>query len=310
MIRCSALSAVALFVPVLACAGQAARYDILELARSWSRQGSSLKCEPIPPGKSGIDDQVNPQHCAWRRTAAGGAVLEEIEAGVDRGGGPSLVSWQRMVSDNAEAARVIDSLHTALTGIGLRRHECGTSARPGGADLREILWEGDRLLLFLMRVAPRDSLPRVMILASDDPATMPRPTLCHLRDAPDAMWPLERGEAPNALRAEMVLDMVPIQLVRDSILAIIQYRTNTPARDSASVRRTLTERLARRNSMFYAQHLGVVPSRTTRLVIRPCYTDACPPLGSGIPLIAGDLEFAMRADSSWAPSERRGVRRD
>ncbi len=297
------LPALLLAMHALPCLGQKPGNPILELARTWSGAGPALKCQRISASASDIPDQIDPQHCAWE-TARPGGLTERVQAGVDLGGGPSLVFWERFARDDADAARVIDSLGIALGSRGLRRHQCGTSTAPGGRRIREILWEGNDLLLFLMHAAPPDGVPHLMVVASDDAATMPKPTLCHLKSAPDALVPRERGSAPRALRFDMVLGTVDFRHTVDSGLAIIHYRTNTPARDSASVRRVLTERLARRNSMLAAQSMGVMPSRTTRLIIRPCHTDSCPPLGNGPPTIAGDLDFTLRPDSSWTPTDR------
>lgn len=297
------LPALLLATHALPCLGQRPGNSILDLARTWSGAGPALKCQRINASASDIPDQVDPQHCEWEG-AKSGALMERVRAGVDLGGGPSLVFWERFARDDVDAERVIDSLGLALELRGLRRHQCGRSTAPGGLRIQEILWEGSDLLLFLMHAAPPDSVPRLLVVASDDAATMPAPTLCHLKSAPDALVPRERGSAPRALRFDMVLGTVDIRHTVDSGLAIMHYRTNAPARDSASVRRTLTERLARRNSMLAAQASGVMPSRTTRLIIRPCHTDSCPPLGNGPPTIAGDLDFTLRPDSSWAPTER------
>jgi hypothetical protein len=308
MMRSLVLSTLLVLSPVLACSGQRPGNPILDLARTWSGAGAALKCERPSPDAQDVDDQVDPRHCEWER-ATPGTPFERIRAGVDLGGGPSLLSWERYARDSADAARVIDSLDVALGKRGLRRHECGTSSRPGGGRIQEILWEKSDLLLFLMLASIPDSAPLLMVAASDDPATMPRFTLCHLETAPDAMWPPERGPLPRALRSAMVLGVVDFQLARDSVLAVIHYRTNAPARDSASVRMTLTERLARPNSMFGALHSGDIPRQTTRLIIRPCHADSCPPLGKGLPLVPGDLEFMLRPDSAWVPAERPGTRR-
>ena len=305
--RSFVLSAMLVVSLALACSAHRPVNPILDLARAWSGPGPALICERPSPDAQHIDDQVDPRHCEWER-ATPGSPVERVRAGVDLGGGPSLVTWDRVVRDDADAARVIDSLDVALRQRGLRRHECGTSVSMSGGRTQEILWENSELLLFLMHGARADSAPRLMMVASDDAATMPRTTLCHLESAPDAMWPPERGSVPNALRSAMVLGVIDFQLGWDSVLAVIQYRTNAPAKDSASVRMTLTDRLARPNSMFVAQHSGVIPRRTTRLIIRPCHTDRCPPLANGLPLVAGDLEFTMRADSGWAPTERPGIR--
>ena len=262
---------------------------VAELARGWSGGQATPQCAPVD-----TIDGLPSRSCRWARAdgdTTGGAVSGRLAAGR----GASLVTWERRPRDGADAGRVLDSLGAALAGRGLRTHDCGETEVPAGR-ARNGLWIAESLLVLWARVDPPAGAPTLMIMATDDPSVAPSLLRCDQHRLPDADVPA----GATALRGESILAAEGFALVYDSVLTIVHYRTNAPARDSAAVRAVLAERLARRQRA--AARYDQVSPQTTVLVVRPCYTDHCPPPVPGDPRTRpGDFAFARRADGSFAP---------
>ena len=287
--------AVVPFVVVPLVASQPPRGVVAELARGWSGGQAAPQCAPPD-----TIDGVPSRSCRWARTdddTSGGAVSGRLAVGR----GASLVTWERRTRDAADAARVLDSLGAALVGRGLRAHDCGETEVPAGR-ARNGLWIADSLLVLWTRVDPPADAPALMIMATDDPSVAPSLLRCDQHRLPDAAV----AAGSTALRGESILAAEGFALVYDSVLTVVHYRTNAPARDSADVRAVLAERLARRQRA--AARYDQVSPQTTVLVVRPCYTDRCEPPVPGDPRTRpGDYVFLRRADGSFVPRPAAGV---
>lgn len=288
--------AVVPFVVVPLVASQPSRGVVAELARGWSGGQAAPQCAPVD-----TIDGVPSRSCRWARAngdSTGGSVSGRLA--VDRGA--SLVTWERRARDAGDAGRVLDSLGAALVARGLRAHDCGATEVPAGR-ARNGLWIADSLLVLWARVDPPAGAPTLMIMATDEPSVAPSLLRCDQHRLPDADVPA----GTTALRGESILAAEGFALVYDSVLTVVHYRTNAPARDSAAVRTVLAERLARRQRA--AARYDQVSPQTTVIVVRPCYTDHCPPPVPGDPRTrADDFVFLRRADGTFAPRPTRAPR--
>jgi hypothetical protein len=180
------LAALLVVAPLAAGSAQPPTSVITELAESWSGQ-SSPRCTQRSTGGALVDGQRDPWECEWS-AANGNELPGHVRGRVDVPERASMVMWDRPTRDARDADRVIDSVRTSLTARGLKEHSCGETDVPAG-HVRATSWMSAELHVHLSRIAPPAGAPRLLIVAVDDTAQVPRILRCDLPDATDAGRP-------------------------------------------------------------------------------------------------------------------------
>lgn len=296
----AAVAACALATTAGAQQASAGTATIDTLAREWSRGLGAPRCvdENLLAGRTA--------QCTWGPAQSRVAPWVQYTPSAMRGA-PAVVTWNRLASNPAHAQRMLDSLDAALVARGATRRSCGTGDVPAGT-VTGTLWESPTLTVIANRMDEPSGTARTYVVASDQASVMSLDVLCPRPGAAPPVRDTTRVRVLDAggtvFRADSVRLVQSVALGGDSAIAIVHYRVGRPAADSTDVRRALARTLGRPGSLdrdpaFQAAVGGV--GRVRRLVVRPCYTDACPPTGGNRFSFreAGDLRFARWADGSW-----------
>jgi hypothetical protein len=155
------LAAWLLPVPV---AAQVPRDSITDLARRWAPRWATVTCgDRGPRGEFIRPPQL---YCGWQ-VASPEVLGVHVSTAFS---GLSLATWERRFPTASDAARLVDSLNTALVAAGFLSRRC-TSLPGSRPELQAMLWETKAMVVYLLR-SGSDAGTRVVTMAMV-PASLP-----------------------------------------------------------------------------------------------------------------------------------------
>ena len=155
------------------------RPTLVALAAAWSAGRAEPVCQSRGPRGEYLGPIPGAEYCHWP-TVARDLGVGTVSGHRDGVGGLTEITWDRTLPDTAAAARLADSLGTALTARGLRE-------RPGRGGGRR--WESAALGVQFLRVPARPGAgSHVLVFATSLPGALPDLTCPRPRsgDAPGA----------------------------------------------------------------------------------------------------------------------------
>jgi hypothetical protein len=157
----AALTAVACATPEAAPPAAPLRLDAL--ATAWSGGTATPSCADAP-GDADLPAPFRTKQCAWPRVARG-REFGHVTGLRGPEGALHAVTWERAVADSSAAARLADSLGTALRAARLAEYGCPDTGRR---------WQAPGLTVQYTRgVVHADGLLRVAVFATTLPNAIP-----------------------------------------------------------------------------------------------------------------------------------------
>jgi hypothetical protein len=134
------------------------------LAAAWSGGADGAICRD-DAGMEEVPPAFRPQTCEWPRVTRGREFSQVTGMRGPLGDDLHALTWERAVADSMGAARLADSLSTALRAIGLTEYACPDAGRR---------WQRSGFTVQYTRgVVHRDGLLRVAVFATTLPNAIP-----------------------------------------------------------------------------------------------------------------------------------------
>lgn len=141
-----------------------------QLATSWSGGQNQPRCQSRGP-RGEVLAPPSTRYCVWE-PPQGSQARGTVSGQTTVTGEPTILTWEVSTESAAEAAKIVDSLGTALQAHGLESRHCAGGDVPAG-QVEATLWEAPTLAVHISTITPSSGAPRLAIIAVNDARAMP-----------------------------------------------------------------------------------------------------------------------------------------